>query len=60
MSLKAKGSSDGRYNSSYYGEMDRHLKVLSGEHIVVSPLTFQKTKTSKESVICEHLLQGSI
>ena len=36
------------------------FKVLSGEHIVVSPLTFKKTKTSKESVICEHLLQGSI
>ena len=30
----------GRCNSTYYGETDRHLKVSSGEHIGISPLTF--------------------
>ena len=29
----------------------RHLKVRSGEHIGISPLTFKKTKPSKESSI---------
>ena len=43
-------------SSSYYGETDRHLKVRSGEHIVISPLTFRKFKPSKESVISDHLL----
>ena len=37
----------GRCNSNYYGEMDRHLKVRSGEHIGISPLKFKKTKPSK-------------
>ena len=46
----------GRCNSTYYGEMDRHLKVRSGEHIGILPLTFKKTKPSKESAICDHLL----
>ena len=45
----------GRCNSTYYGETDRHLKVKSGEHIGISPLTFKKTKLSKESTICNHL-----
>ena len=46
----------GRCNSTYYGETDRHLKVRLGEHIGISPLTFKKTKSSKESVIRDHLL----
>ena len=46
----------GRCNSTYYGETDRHLKVMSGEHIGISPLTFKKTKPSKESAIRDHLL----
>ena len=33
-----------------------HLKVRSGEHIGVSPLTFKKTKPSKESTIRDHPL----
>ena len=41
----------GRCNSSYYSETDRHLKVRSGEHIGISPLTFGKVKPSKESAI---------
>ena len=41
----------GRCNSTCYGETDRHLKVRSGEHIGISPLTFKKTKPSKESAI---------
>ena len=45
----------GRCNSTYYGETDRHLKVRSGEHIGISPLTFKKTKPSKESAIRDHL-----
>ena len=31
----------GRCNSTYYGEPDRHLKVSSGKHIGISPLTFE-------------------
>ena len=46
----------GRCNSFYYGEMDRHLKVRSGEHIGISPLTFRKVKPSKESAIRDYLL----
>ena len=33
----------------------KHLKVKSGEHIVILPLTFKKTKPSKP--IGDHLLQ---
>ena len=29
----------GRYNSTYRGETDRHLKIRSGEQIGISPLT---------------------
>ena len=43
-------------NSSYYGETDRNLKVRSGEHVGISPLTFRKVKPSKESTIRDHLL----
>ena len=46
----------GRCYSSYYGETDRHLKVRSGEHIGISPLTFGKVEPSKESAIRDHLL----
>ena len=46
----------GRCNSFYYGETDRHLKVRSGEHIGISPLTFREVKPSKESAIRDHLL----
>ena len=41
----------GRCNSFYYDETDKHLKVRSGEHIGISPLTFGKVKPSKESAI---------
>ena len=44
----------GRCNSFYYVETE---KVGSGEHIGISPLTFKKTKSFKESSICDHLLQ---
>ena len=45
-----------RFNSSYYGETDRHLKVRSAEHIIgISPLTFRKFMQSKESAIRDHL-----
>ena len=47
----------GRCNSSYYGETERHLKVRSGQHIGISPLTFKKRKPSKESSIHDHLLE---
>ena len=46
----------GRFNSSYYGETERHLKVRSVEYIRVSPFTFRKVKPSKESVIRHHFL----
>ena len=41
----------GRYNSSYYDETDRHLKVRSREHIGTLPLIFRKVEPSKESAI---------
>ena len=44
----------GRCNSTYYGETNRHLKVRSVEHIVISPSTFKKTKASIASR--DHLL----
>ena len=47
----------GRCNYSYYGETERHLKVRSGKHIGISPLTFKKRKPSKENSIHEHLLE---
>ena len=38
-------------DSSYYGETNRHLKVMSGEHIVISILVFKETKlTTKQFV----------
>ena len=45
----------GRFNSSYYVETERHSTVRSGEHKGISPLTFKKTKPSKESSIRDHL-----
>ena len=47
----------GRCNCYYYGETERHLKVRSDEHIGISPLTFKKTKLSKESSIRDYLLK---
>ena len=44
-----------RCNFSYYGDTKTHLKVLSGEHIGISQLTFMKTKLSKESLTPDHL-----
>ena len=46
----------GRSNSLYNGETDRLLKVRSGEHIGISPLTFREVKSTKESVFHNHLL----
>ena len=46
----------GRCNSIYYGETDRHLKLRSEENVWISPLTFNKTKPSKEIAIRDHLL----
>ena len=46
----------GRWNVSYYGETEKHLKVTSGEHINISPLTFKKVKQSAENSIHDHLL----
>ena len=46
----------GIYSSTYYGEMDRHSKVRSGEHIGISTFTFKKTKPSKERAVRDHLL----
>ena len=50
----------GSCNSTCYGETDRHLRVRLGEHIGISPLTFKETKPSKESAICDHLLNCKI
>ena len=47
----------GRCNYSYYGEIERHLKVRPGEHIGISPLVFKKTKPPKESSMRDLLLE---
>lgn len=44
----------GTWNPSYYGEIDRHLKVRSAEHINIFPLTFNKMKPLDESSIPDH------
>ena len=46
----------GRSNATCYGETDMRLKVRLGEHIGISPLTFEKVKPSVESSIHDHLL----
>ena len=46
----------GKCNSTYYDETNRHLNVWCRQHIRISPLTFEKTKQSKESAIRDHLL----
>ena len=46
----------GSCNSCYYCETDRHLKVRSGKHIGISPLTLSKVNPSKEHAIWDHLL----
>ena len=46
----------GRYNSYYYRETGRHLKVSSAEHIGVSRFAFNKVKSLVESSIRDHLL----
>ena len=47
----------GRCNYFYYGETERRLKVRSSEHIGIRPLTFKKTKLSKESSVRDYLLK---
>lgn len=49
----------GRCSSTYYVEMDRHLKVKSGEHIGILTMAFEKTKLSKEIAICDTLFRYS-
>ena len=46
----------GRFNSSYYSEAVKIIKVRCGEYIGISPLIFRKVRPSKESAICDHLL----
>ena len=48
----------GRCSSLYYNETDRRLRVRSGEHIGISPMTFRKAKPSKESGICNNTLSS--
>ena len=45
----------GRFNSSYYSDTVRHLKVRSGEHIGISPMIFRKVG-AKESAILDYFL----
>ena len=42
-------------SSLYYGETDRHLKVRSGEHTGISPLTSKRIKPAKDSAVHDHL-----
>ena len=46
----------GKCNYTYYEYTDRQLKVRNEEHVEISPLTFKKTKASKESSIRYHPL----
>ena len=46
----------GLCSESYYGESIKHLDIISGEHLSVSPLTGKKVKPSNNSTICDHLL----
>ena len=46
----------GRCNFSYIGGTERHLKVRSRTHIGISPLVFNKAKSSAESSVRDHLL----
>ena len=46
----------GRCNASYFGETDRNLKIRSGEHTGISPLTFKKVTPSAESSIHDHIV----
>lgn len=43
----------GRCNIFCYCETDRHLKIRSGEHTVIIPLTFSQFKCSVNSSICD-------
>ena len=42
-------------NESYYGECVKHLNVIIGEHIGISPLT-KKIVKPQGSVVSDHLL----
>ena len=44
------------YNSTYYGETERHLKVRAGEHISMSPLTGKRVNNNKKSSVTDHCL----
>ena len=46
----------GSYNTSYYLETEKNLKVRSGDHIGISSLTFKNGKLLAESAIPDHLL----
>ena len=46
----------GRFDAFYYGETDRHLKVRSGGHIGISPLTFKTVNQSLKSSIRDYAL----
>ena len=46
----------GLYNESYYGESIRHLDIISGKHIGLSPLTGKKVIPSNNSDISDRFL----
>ena len=45
-----------KYTCGRCNKHNKHLKVSSGEHIWISPLSFKKVKPSKESEIRVHFL----
>ena len=45
----------GNCNVTYYGKTERHIKVRSGEHLGVSPLTGKRV-ACKQSAVSDHLL----
>ena len=48
-------------NITYYGKIDRHLKVRAGKHINTSPLTRKRDNNNKKSSVKDHcLLSGHV
>ena len=43
-------------NITYYGEIERHLNVRSGEHLSLSALTGKRVNNNKKSAVKDHCL----
>ena len=41
-------------NITYYGKTERHLNVMSGEHLSLSALTGKRVNSNKKSLVKDH------